>query len=176
MIFVRLGALLLLLLAATLPARADDPSPAEAAKIQEIVRDYLRQHPEIIVDALKEYQRQQETQKVEETRQTIAALKGQLLNDPTSPVGGNPNGDVTVVEFFDYHCPYCKAVAPDLAKAVAADGKVRLIYKEFPILGPASITAAKAALAAVRQDKYLAFHDKLFAFKGNLDDAAIYAM
>src|SRR5260370_38501950 len=168
MIFVRLGALLLLLLAATLPARADDPSPAEAAKIQEIVRDYLRQHPEIIVDALKEYQRQQETQKVEETRQTIAALKGQLLNDPTSPVGGNPNGDVTGVEFFDYHCPYCKAVAPDLAQAVAPDGKVRPIYKEFPILGPGALTPAKGSPAAAKPGKNKAFHHRLFALKGNL--------
>jgi protein-disulfide isomerase len=172
----RLAAMALLLFATALPARAEDPAPAEVAKIQKIVRDYLREHPEVIVDALQEYQHRQDTQKVEQTRQTIAALKDELLHDPTSPVTGNPNGDVTVVEFFDYRCPYCKAVAPDLAKAVAADGKVRLIYKEFPILGPASITAAKAALAAVRQDKYPAFHDKLFAFKGNLDDAAIYAM
>ena len=172
----RFVALALLLIAAALPARAQDPSPAEAAKIQKIVRDYLREHPEVIVDALQEYQHRQETLKADATRQTIAALKDELFNDPTSPVTGNPNGDVTVVEFFDYRCPYCKAVAPDLAKAVAADGKVRLIYKEFPILGPLSLTAAKAALAAVRQDKYLAFHDRLFAFKGNLDEAAIYAM
>ena len=171
-----LAALALLLFATTLPARAQDPSPAEVGKIEKIVRDYLRQHPEVIVDALQEYQHRQDTQKVEQTRQTIAASKDELLNDPTSPVTGNPKGDVAVVEFFDYRCPYCKAVAPDLAKAVAADGKVRLIYKEFPILGPASITAAKAALAAVRQDKYLTFHDRLFAFKGNLDDAAIYAV
>jgi protein-disulfide isomerase len=172
----RLAALALLLFATALPARAEDPSRAEVAKIQKIVREYLRQHPEIIIDALQAYQHRQETLKVDETRQTIVALKDELLHDPSSPVAGNPNGDVTIVEFFDYRCPYCKAVAPDLAKAVAADGKVRLIYKEFPILGPASIIAAKAALAAVRQDKYLAFHDKLFAFKGNLDDAAIYAM
>src|SRR6266446_4981565 len=165
----RLAALILLLVTTVLPARAQDPSPAEVAKIQKIVSEYLRQHPEIIIDALQAYQHRQETQKVDETRQTIAALKEELLNDPTSPVAGNPKGDVTVVEFFDYRCPYCKAVAPDLAKAVAADGKVRLIYKEFPILGPASITAAKAALAAVRQDKYPAFHDKLFAFKGIID-------
>lgn len=172
----RLAAMALMLFAMTLPARAEDPSPAEAAKIQKIVRDYLREHPEIIIDALQEYQHRQETQKVDKTRQTIAAMADELLHDPTSPVAGNPNGDLSIVEFFDYRCPYCKAVALDLAKAVAADGKVRLVYKEFPILGPASLTAAKAALAAVRQEKYLAFHDKLFAFKGNLDDAAIYTI
>jgi len=172
----RVGALILLLFATTLPANAEDPSPAEVAKIQKIVGGYLRQHPEIILDALQEYQRRQDTQKVDKTREMIVALKDELFNDPTSPAAGNPNGEVTIVEFFDYRCPYCKAVAPDLAKAVAADGKVRLIYKEFPILGPASLTAAKAALAAVRQGKYLAFHDKLLAFKGNLDDGAIFSM
>src|SRR5437868_9957434 len=176
MTFLRVGTFILLLLASSVPAHAQDASPAEEAKIQKIVRDYLRAHPEVIVDALQDYQHRQDLEKVEQTRQTIAALKGELLDDPTSPVAGNPHGDVTIVEFFDYRCPYCRAVAPDLAKAVAADGKVRLIYKEFPILGPASTTPAKAALAAVRQGKYLVFHDRLFAFKGNLDDAAIYAM
>jgi protein-disulfide isomerase len=172
----RIIAAILLCAAAAGMAYAGDPSPPDEAKIQSIVRDYLRQHPEVIIDALQAYQHQQDAEKSNQTRIAIASSMDELLNDPTSPVAGNPKGDVTVVEFFDYRCPYCKAVAPDLAKAVAADGKVRLIYKEFPILGPESLTAAKAALAAVRQGKYVAFHDKLFAFKGSLDDSAIYAM
>jgi protein-disulfide isomerase len=172
----RLVVFALCLLAAAPAAQADDPSPADVAKIQQILRDYLKEHPEIVMDALKAYQQQQDAKKAEQARQTIAAAKDELLNDPTSPVAGNPNGDVTIVEFFDYRCPYCKAVAPDLEKAVATDGNVRLIYKEFPILGPGSVTAAKAALASVHQDKYQAFHDKLLAFKGNLDDEAIYSM
>ncbi len=175
MAVVRLVVAILLWAATAEAAYAGDPSPPDEAKIQSIVRDYLRQHPEVIIEALQAYQ-QQDAEKINQTRLAITSSKNELLNDPTSPVAGNPKGDVTVVEFFDYRCPYCKAVAPDLAKAVAADGKVRLIYKEFPILGPESLTAAKAALAAVRQDKYLAFHDKLLAFKGNLDDSAIYAM
>ena len=81
---------------------------------------------------------------------------------------------MTVVEFFDYRCPYCKVVAPDIEKVMAADSKLRVVYKEFPILGPASTTATKAALAAVAQGKYLPLHDKLIAYKGQLDDAAIY--
>ncbi len=176
MTLFRLAAMSLLLLATIAPARADDPSPAELEKIQKIVREYLKEHPEVIIDALQEYQKKQDAQKAEQTRQTIAAARDELFKDSTNPVGGNPNGDVTIVEFFDYRCPYCKAVAPDLQKALSADGKVRLIYKEFPILGPESIVAAKAALAAVAQDKYQPFHDKLIAFKGNLDDAAIYSM
>jgi protein-disulfide isomerase len=155
---------------------AEEPSPAEAEQIQKIVRDYLSQHPEVIVKALKQYQDKQAAQQADRLRETIASLANDLLRDPGSPVGGNVAGDVDVVEFFDYQCPYCKAVAPSLTKTVATDGKVRLVYKEFPILGAVSFTAAKAALAAEEQGKYVAFHDKLFAYEGRLDEAAIFSI
>jgi len=158
----------------TLAANAGDPSPAEVDQIQQVVRDYLKQHPEVIVDALKAYQAQQEATKADALKATIASLKSELIADPSTPVGGNPAGDVTVVEFFDYRCPYCKAMAPDLAKALAEDGKVRLVYKEFPILSPTSVVAAKAALAARYQNKYVAFHDRLMSLKGSLEEADIY--
>ena len=170
-----LALLLLVVLALTpLAASAGDPSPAEVDQIQQIVRDYLKQHPEVIVDALKAYQAQQDAAKADAMKATIASLKSDLLADPSTPVGGNPAGDVAVVEFFDYRCPYCKAMAPDLAKAVAEDGKVRLVYKEFPILSPTSIVAAKAALAARYQNKYVAFHDRLMSLKGSFEEADIY--
>jgi protein-disulfide isomerase len=176
MTFLRLSLLLALLLAAALPARADDPSAADVAKIQKIIADYLKSHPEVVVDALQEYQKKQDAMKADAARQTIASAHDELLNDAANPEAGNPKGDVTVVEFFDYRCPYCKAVAGDLQKAVSADGNVRVIYKEFPILGPESLVASRAALAAAVQGKYQPFHDKLLAFKGNLDDATIYAI
>ena len=81
---------------------------------------------------------------------------------------------MTVVEFFDYRCPYCKAVAKDMIATLQAEGDVRIVFKEFPILGPESELAAKAALAARRQDKYLPFHQALMAYKGQLDEAAIH--
>ena len=178
MSLLRFFLLFALLLAAALPARADDPapSPAEVAKIQKIIADYLKAHPEVILDALQEYQKKQDAAKAEAARQSIIAARDELLKDATNPVGGNPKGDVTLVEFFDYRCPYCKASAPDVQKAISADGNVRVIYKEFPILGPESLVASRAALAAVVQGKYQAFHDKMLAFKGNLDDAAIYSI
>jgi protein-disulfide isomerase len=169
-------ALSLLLLATAVPVQAEEPSPAETEKIQQIVREYLRQHPEVIIDALQEYQKRQDAKKAEQARQLIASAKDELFNDTANPVGGNPKGDVTIVEFFDYRCPYCKAVDPDLRKALSTDGNVRVVYKEFPILGPESLVASRAALAAVAQEKYQPFHDKLLAFKGNLDDAAIYSL
>ena len=176
MMFLRLSLLLALLLAAALPARADDPSAADVAKIQKIIADYLKAHPEVVVDALQEYQKKQDAMKADAARQTIAAARSELLDDASNPAGGNPKGDVTVVEFFDYRCPYCKAVDGDLQKAISADGNVRVIYKEFPILGPESLVASRAALAAAVHGKYQPFHDKLLAFKGNLDDATIYSI
>ncbi len=167
--------LAVLLTLSPLAARAEDPAPAQVDQIERIVRDYLKQHPEVIVEALKAYQAQQDAKKADALRATIASLKSELLSDPATPVGGNPAGDVAVVEFFDYRCPYCKAMAPDLAKALAADGKVRLVYKEFPILSPTSVVAAKAALAARYQDKYVLFHDRLMDVKGTLDESQIYS-
>jgi len=180
MTFLRLSLLLALLMATALPARADDPSPApspaDVAKIEKIIADYLKAHPEVVVDALQQYQKKQDAMKADAARQTIASARNELLNDAANPEAGNPKGDVTVVEFFDYRCPYCKAVDGDLQKAVSADGNVRVIYKEFPILGPESLVASRAALAAAVQGKYQPFHDKLLAFKGNLDDATIYSI
>jgi protein-disulfide isomerase len=173
--FRRLALSLLLLLAA-LPARADDPSPADVAKIQKIIADYLKQHPEVIIDALQEYQKKQDEAKADKARQLIADTKDQLLKDATNPTGGNAKGDITLVEFFDYNCPYCKAGDADLQKAVSADGNVRIVYKEFPILGPESLVAAHAALASVSQGKYQPFHDKLLAYKGHLSEEAIYSI
>jgi protein-disulfide isomerase len=179
------------LLLAALPAGATDPtapnmtpadmgsgplSPSQIGQVQKIVSDYLRQHPEVIIDAIKAYQARQDADQKAAAQKNIVLLKDDIFKDPTSPVGGNPQGDVAIVEFFDYRCPYCKAVAPDLDKALAQDGKVKLVYKEFPILGPVSVTASKAALAAQMQGKYVPFHQKLISYKGNLDDQTIYKL
>ncbi|MGH6962816.1 MAG: DsbA family protein, partial [Dongiaceae bacterium] len=89
----------------------------------------------------------------------IAERRDEIYSDPAAPVAGNPQGDVTVVEFFDYNCPYCRDAASVLAELLESDPGVRLVYKEFPILGPDSVVAAHAALAAHRQGKYVDFHD-----------------
>jgi protein-disulfide isomerase len=91
-------------------------------------------------------------------------------------VGGNPDGDVTLVEFFDYNCPYCRSVAPVMNEAEAADSQLRIVYKEFPILGPNSVYAAKAALAAHRQGHYLAFHQALMQANGKADSNLVLAV
>lgn len=106
----------------------------------------------------------------------VANKAASLLNDPNTPVLGNPNGDVAVIEFFDYQCSYCKAIEPKLEKLVKDDSKVKFIIKEFPILGPVSVVASKAALASVKQGKYEAYHRAMMAFRGQLKEENVFAM
>jgi len=106
--------------------------------------------------------------------QRIAARWPALAQDPALPVIGAANADVTIVEFSDYNCPYCKAMEPRLAALLKADRKVKLVMMEFPILTPASMTGTRAALAAMKQGKYAAFHQALMRFEGNVTDADVF--
>ena len=137
------------------------------------VRAYLLEHPEVIYEAAQRYEARQRTEEQTEAQTVVKARADEILRDPDSPVGGNPEGDVTLVEFFDYNCSYCRQVAPIMEEAAAADPKLRIVYKEFPILGPNSTYAAKAALAIHRQGKYLAFHQALMQGRGSADQARV---
>jgi len=106
---------------------------------------------------------------VAQITQKAAAHRDQLRSDPASPVAGNPAGDVTIVEFFDYQCPYCKASSTTLAQLLAEDNGIRLVLKEFPVLGDDSILASRAAVASIAQGKYWAFHQALLAHRGGFD-------
>lgn len=130
--------------------RADAQSIDDGQRraIEQIVRDYLMKHPEVIVEAMEELQKREQLAEQQKARQALVANRDKLIADPADPVAGNPKGDVTVVEFFDYQCGYCKAVQSDVQRLIEGDGKVRFVFKEFPILGPASLVASKAALAA----------------------------
>lgn len=96
-----------------------------------------------------------------------------VLRDPDIPVAGNPNGDITIVEYFDYQCPYCRKVEPELRQVVHDDGKVRLVQKDWPILGPVSVVAARMALACKYQDKYLQAHEALIGVNSKLTESRI---
>jgi len=121
--------------------------------------------------AIKAYAAQQEAARQEDIRQRIAA-RPELNTAPT--VMGNPMGDVTIVEFFDYTCPYCKALEPRLEALLKSDRKVKLVLKEFPILTPQSVIATRAALAATRQGKYGPYHQAMMRFEGQLTEADIF--
>lgn len=174
------ASLICLLLA--LPAMADSHKAADGVAVQDkaaierIVRDYLVRHPEVIVEALQEMQRRETLAEAERSRAMIAAHITRL-DDPTGRfVAGNPDGDVTVVEFFDYRCGYCKRAFPSLMEAITQDGNVRLVFKEFPILGEDSMLAARAALAAARQDRYYDMHVALMQERGSYTLAKVLAI
>jgi protein-disulfide isomerase len=130
----------------------------------------------LIVRAIKDYQLKQDTSAAAAKDQRAAGKIDALDNNPGSPSLGNPKGDVTIVEFFDYVCPYCKAVEPRLEAVLKSDRHVKLVLKEFPILTPQSMIASRMALAAVRQGKYAPFHLALMHVTGTLQAADIDAI
>ena len=140
------------------------------------VRDYLVASPEVIVEAMQNLERKQREAEQTEAQAALATHRDELLNSPESPVGGNPQGDVTLVEFFDYNCPYCRQVAPSMVAAEDGDPQLRIVYKEFPILGPNSVFAARAALAARNQNLYPQFHKAMMQASGSADEAQVVAV
>ena len=138
--------------------------PVEA--IRQIVRDYLLEHPEILAEAEQVLAARRAAQEAEGERNAIRAHRAALLADPEAPVGGNPDGAITMVEFFDYRCGYCRRVTPTLETLIAENDDLRIVYKEFPILGIESLEAARAALASRAQGGYLAFHAALMGVDG----------
>ena len=170
-IFVSLLAALGLFAAA--PSVADPLSPEQKDAIEQLIRDTIAAHPDIVADALKAAQQKSDAEAQDNVRKSIAAERDLLVADPSAPVGGNPKGDVTIVEFFDYRCPYCKEVEPSLETMLKDDGRLRIVYKEFPILGPASVYATRVALAARAQGKYDAFHRAMMAVKGTIDEDTV---
>lgn len=156
------------------PTRAAEPlTPEQKQAVEGIVHDYLLNHPEFLIEVARAAQEKIKQDKADDARQAIATYRKQLVADATSPVGGNPDGDVTIVEFFDYRCPYCKQVEPSLEALVKEDAKIRIIYKEFPVLGAESVFASRMALAAAKQDKYLAFHSAMMSTKGQITEKVI---
>ena len=141
----------LLFVALATPARADPLTPEQKDAVERIIRDTIANHPEIVIDALKSAQQKSDAQAAEDSRKAILAERDTLLNDPASPVGGNPKGDVTIVEFFDYRCPYCKEVEPSLETLSRRTASCASSTRNFPILGAASVYAARVALAARAQ-------------------------
>ncbi|HEV2337173.1 MAG TPA: DsbA family protein [Stellaceae bacterium] len=156
------------------PAAAAEFTPDQRQAIEGIVRDYLAKNPEILLDAMQAAEDKARGAARNKASAALAARQEEVFNDPDAPVGGNPRGDASLVEFFDYRCPYCKQVEPSLEALLAKDKELRFVYKEFPVLGPASVTAARAALAARQQGKYDAFHKAMMNTKGEFDEAVVF--
>jgi protein-disulfide isomerase len=141
-------------------------------EVERIVREYLLREPEIIMQAIEELQRRRDAQAAATQRERLAGERETLEADARDPVLGNPDGDVTLVEFFDYRCGYCRIMAEPMQTLLAGDPELRVVMKEFPILGPDSLLASRAALAAHRQGGYEAMHWALLA-ESRIDETAI---
>ena len=171
------AAVLFCALTTTLPGeaiRAAEMPAQQRQAIEAIIHDYLLNNPDVLIEALRGAEKRLNHEADAKATKALAERRSEVFDDPATPVGGNPHGDVTIVEFFDYRCPYCKQVLPALQTLLKEDHELRFVYKEFPVLGPVSVTAAHAALAAQRQGKYEAFHTAMMAKKGQITDDTVY--
>lgn len=140
--------------------------------IKDIVKELLAEEPSLVTDALEQARIEAQREREEQAATKLEEHKDYFASDDVLVIG-NPEGDVTVVEFFDYNCGYCKRAFSDLQKLIEADDNVRVVMQEMPILGPSSAQKAKWAVAAYEQGKYLEFHTALMDAPGRLDDAAL---
>ncbi len=174
---MRIGrACLVAAIAATaVSAEAEAQRELDRKAIQEIVREYLISNPEVLEEAMRALRAKREAARQKVVRTVIGKNRAAIFSHPMSPVSGNPKGDVTLVEFFDYQCGYCKRSLKPMKDLLASDGKLRVVWKEFPILGPVSRFAARAAMAADRQGRYLDFHVAVMAAPAKLTEASVIA-
>ncbi|NQV55801.1 MAG: DsbA family protein [Rhodospirillales bacterium] len=150
-------------------------SGEQKREIERLIGEYIRTNPEIILESMRNLQERDRAAQQRRAAENLVSYRNELINDRQAPIGGNPEGDVTVVEFFDYRCTYCKRVYPAVVKLLSDDPNVRYVFKEFPILSPVSRIAAQAALAAwnIDKTKYVQFHTRLMATSGNLNEKRI---
>jgi len=171
-----------MLLSATLgvgsAAHAAGFDDAQKGEIGAIVKDYLMANPEVIRDAMQELERRQQVAEAESHKANIAKNADILFNSKRQVVLGNPDGDVTLVEFFDYNCGYCKRAHADMTRLLDEDKGLRLVLKEFPVLGQSSEEAAQVAVVVheMAPDKYRAFHDELLLTRGEVNGARALAV
>ncbi len=145
------------------------------ARIKELALQAILENPQIVMDAVALLDEARSAQQAEMQAQTLAQQRELLENDPNAPFMGDADASTVIVEFFDYNCPYCKRAAVDVKALLAADSDVRVVYREWPILGEGSVLAARAALAARAQGKYEAMHWALMDLQGRAEEASILA-
>jgi protein-disulfide isomerase len=171
------AAFLAAMLAIAVPqaSRADEFSAPQKSEIERVVRDYLIAHPEVLQESMAELEKRQTAAEAEKHQSAVKQYSDALFSSPRQVNLGNPQGNVTFVEFFDYNCGYCKRAMTDMLTLLKDDPKLKVVLKEFPVLGPGSVEAAEVAVAVRMQDKtgkkYLDFHQKLLGGRGQADKA-----
>jgi protein-disulfide isomerase len=174
------AALAALLIASPAAAPAQSFSGDQRGEIERIVREYLLSHPELLQEVMTELEKRQAAAESEKHRAAVQEHNATIFSSPRQVTLGNTQGDVTVVEFFDYNCGYCKRAMSDMLE-ILKDSKVKFVLKEFPVLGEGSVQAAQVAAAVRMQDKsggkkYLEFHQKLLGGRGQADKARALAV
>ena len=170
-----------LLAAAPLVAlHAAEFTPEQKNGIEQVVHDYLVAHPEVLQEAMAELEKRQQAAEAEKHKDAVKEHAKALFSSPHQVVLGNPDGKVTFVEFFDYNCGFCKRAMTDMLTLLKDDPKLKVVLKEFPVLGPGSLEAAQVAVAVRMQDKtgkkYLEFHQKLLGGRGEANKARALAV
>jgi len=159
---------------------AQNFSADQRHEIEGIIKTYLVAHPEVLQDAMDALDKQQKQVDADKARVTIKDNNATIFNSPHQVVLGNPQGSLTMVEFFDYNCGFCKRALPDMMSLLKTDPDLKFVLKEFPVLGPGSVEAAHVAVAARMQDptgkKYIEFHQKLLGGRGPADKARALAV
>ena len=183
--YVRPLAVALTLLAAAVPAidlaRAQLFSPDQRGEIEKIIREYLLRQPELLQEVIAEMERRQQAAEADKHRAAIKDYSAAIFDSKRQVVIGDPKGDITLVEFFDYNCGFCRRALADKIELMKADPKLRIVLKEFPVLGEGSTQAAQIAVAVRMQDKtggrkYFEFHQKMFGSRGQIDKARALAV
>jgi len=154
-------------------AAGSDLSQTTKDQIEQTVDEYLTAHPEILLKALDLLREKSRTAEADAGRSRLSEVRNDLQSDIPKTFAGNPDGDITIIEFFDYRCGYCRKAHPVVARLISADPGIKVIYRDFPILGDMSVEAAKASLAAARQDKFLPLHNALMEVESGLDSDKI---
>ncbi len=172
---------ILIAVPAAAPARAQSFTGDQRGEIERIVREYLLSHPELLQEVMSELEKRQAVAEAEKHRTAVKQYSEVIFSSPRQVTLGNTQGDVTVVEFFDYNCGYCKRAMSDMLDLMKNDAKLKFVLKEFPVLGEGSMQAAQVAAAVRMQDKsggkkYLEFHQKLLAGRGPADKARALAV
>lgn len=153
------------------PALAQDLTPEE---VKRLALEAILENPQIVMDAVALLREREAEAAAASAERTLTEQRDLLERDPNAPVLGNPDGDVTLVEFFDYNCPYCRRAGTVVQEMIAADPNLRVVYREWPVLGENSVLAARAALASRQQGKYVEFHWALMGFEGRITESVIF--
>ncbi len=164
---------------AAVPARADEFTPAQKQEMGAFIRQYLVNNPDVLREAIEALDKRDKATAEAERQKAVATESGPIFSSKYQATIGNPNANATLVEFFDYNCHFCKGALPDITKLMKDDPNLKLVLKDFPVLGPGSVEAAKVASAARNQlpgDKFWAFHTKLLGTHGPVGKAEALAV